>query len=232
MERANDTIGRHAANRNAHSRATPGGRAGWPLARTSFVPVASCRQDTHARTLLVVDDMPSATLVVRELSSCGRHVFHATDIAAAKDIAARERPEAAVLELRLGSSSAMELLPLIRATSPETRIVISTAFPCVSSARWAIQAGASAYLTKPVTARQILAALTNMDEEEAPSGWPPLDFVRREYIREVVTHCGSIAAASRVLNVERRSLRRMMTRLGLDRNELLGDAGEPAENET
>ena len=144
--------------------------------------------------------------------------------------AARERPEGAILELRLGSRPATELVSLIHAASPETRIVISTAFACITSARWAILAGASAYLTKPVTTSQNRRGFEEHGRGGRATGVAAARWGAAGIHCEVLAHCGSIAAASRLLNIDRRSLRRMMARLGLDRNEVLAGVGRSVES--
>jgi two-component system response regulator RegA len=125
-----------------------------------------------------------------------------------------------VLEWFLPDASGLELLAGLQLVSPATRSVIVTAHASIPAALTALRAGATDYMTKPVSAAQILSALGALDSESeqaeslAEHAWT-LQQARREYIRDVLDECQSIAKTARVLHLDRTSLRRMLSRFDL-----------------
>ncbi|MDP3293300.1 MAG: sigma-54 dependent transcriptional regulator, partial [Nevskia sp.] len=67
------------------------------------------------------------------------------------------------LDLSLGDSNALELLPAIRTAAPWLRVVIVTAHSSVDTAVQAMRAGATDYLVKPCSPEQLrIAAATHL----------------------------------------------------------------------
>jgi NtrC-family two-component system response regulator AlgB len=110
----------------------------------------------QALRVLVVDDDRNirATLAVC-LEGIGCRVTQAASADAALD-AVRERPfDLALLDLRLGTASGLDLLPQLAAGCPGLSIVIVTAYSTIETAVEAMKRGASDYLAKPFTPEQI-----------------------------------------------------------------------------
>lgn len=149
-----------------------------------------------------------------------RHVRHAAASAALR-LAASLRPSLCLAEWQLDGYQGPRLIGELRAASPTTRVIITTVFGSIAAARLAFRGGASGYLTKPVSAQDVFALLAEAprkgeDDREVRSGhWLTLDAARREYIREVLARCGTVAETARVLGIDRRSLRRMLARFEL-----------------
>jgi NtrC-family two-component system response regulator AlgB len=61
----------------------------------------------------------------------------------------------AFLDLRIGSASGLDLLPLLLTESPGLMVVVVTAYATVDSAVQAVKRGAADYLAKPFTPEQI-----------------------------------------------------------------------------
>jgi two-component system response regulator RegA len=124
----------------------------------------------------------------------------------------------AVIDLRLGDGSGLELVSKIQERCPDIPIVVLTGFGSIATALEAVRIGARDYLTKPADPDQILTALRMTSEAgsaglEVPFQTPSLDRVEWEYIQWVLKECeGNISKASRLLGINRRSLQRKLAK--------------------
>jgi two-component system response regulator RegA len=107
----------------------------------------------------------------------------------------------------------------VRRHAPGARVAVATVYPSVASAVEAIRIGCDAYLAKPVTASSILCALNSsasgrgLDSVLDGGGqWPSLDRTIWEYLNQVYVSAGSMSEAARRLGLDRRSLRRMLSK--------------------
>lgn len=104
----------------------------------------------------------------------------------------------------------------LRQLDQTTNIIVLTGYGSIATAVQSVKLGASAYLTKPVDADQILAAFDAQDDS-APSATPPtvqsLARVEWEHIQRVMTDCdGNVSQAARLLGIHRRSLQRKLAK--------------------
>jgi DNA-binding NtrC family response regulator len=102
-----------------------------------------------AAVLVVDDDDAFRGVLVAELT---RMHFEATGVATADEAirhVARHEPEIALLDLRLGGDSGLDVLRRIRETSPATDIIILTGHGTIDTAVDAMRLGAFDYLAKP-----------------------------------------------------------------------------------
>jgi NtrC-family two-component system response regulator AlgB len=106
--------------------------------------------------VLVIDDEKNIRAM---LSMCLEEAGCAVTAAATAEAALgalRQQPfELAFLDLRLGTASGLELLPILRTESPTLSVVVITAYATFETAVEAIKRGASDYLPKPFTPAQI-----------------------------------------------------------------------------
>ena len=120
----------------------------------------------------------------------------------------------AVIDLKLGHDSGLELLHLLRESSPHVEALILTGYGSIATAVKAMKAGACNYLPKPATLRQIEACFNqNRESESLPiaSETPSLARHEREYIEYVLTEChGNISQAAKKLGIYRQSLQRKL----------------------
>ncbi len=138
--------------------------------------------------VLVVDDHP----VVRAglsglLAQAGFTVVgEAADAARALEVAARMRPELAVVDVALPGVSGLELCRRLRRRFPNMRVVILSMFDESEWRAEAARAGASAYLLKDLSAEELLSSLRRVARGEnlLPLAEPSLPLTERE--REVV----------------------------------------------
>lgn len=179
--------------------------------------------NADARTLLVVDDDDALlSRLTKALEARNFVVWPARSIAEALTLAREESPEAALVDLRLPDGHGLDLVRDLHAIDSTTRIVVLTGYGAIATAVQSLKLGASNYLTKPVDADQVVAAL-----DDAPAGAtaaapdytvPSLARVEWEHIQRVLTECeGNISQAARVLGLHRRSLQRKLSKYPVSR---------------
>jgi DNA-binding NtrC family response regulator len=117
--------------------------------------------------ILVVDDEPAQ----RELV-CGflrKHGFDVAEAGGGKEAVARVKREPFDLVLtdqRMPDLSGIEVLEAVRLTSPETAVVIITAYGTIETAVSAVKAGAADYLTKPLNLDDLLHRVHRVGERQ------------------------------------------------------------------
>jgi ActR/RegA family two-component response regulator len=124
----------------------------------------------------------------------------------------RDPPDLVVTELAFGSVCGMEVLDRWTQLIDVARIAVVTGIGDVAWAMAAVRLGVCAFCTKPATASEVLAE--SRGEATQLQGALNLEQARLAYLAAMVEGAPSVHAASRYLGVERRSLRRMMARLG------------------
>lgn len=173
--------------------------------------------DVAPRTLLVVED--DEQLRNRLLAAFRDRGFSVVGAASAEEalLNTDEAPEYAVVDLRIGQDSGLEVLRALLAKDPGTRVVMLTGFGSIATAVEAMRLGATHYLTKPADADEILIALERGEEAErelTASGDPPtLARTEWEHINRVLSSVsGNISEAARRLGMHRRSLQRKLAK--------------------
>jgi len=112
------------------------------------------------RSLLLVDDEVSfRKLIARELDRSGFRVSQAGTLTEARHMVETTVFDLALLDLRLPDGESTELLKEIKETSPETEVVILTAYGTLPQAIAAVKAGAYDFLTKPCKFDELEAVL-------------------------------------------------------------------------
>jgi DNA-binding NarL/FixJ family response regulator len=86
-------------------------------------------------------------------------VATASDGNEAIDLVARERPDVALMDLRMPEIDGVEATRQIRSTQSETQVLVLTTYADDASLFPALQAGARGYLTKDATAEEIEQAI-------------------------------------------------------------------------
>jgi two-component system response regulator RegA len=168
-------------------------------------------------SLLIVDDDPVfRERLGRALQEHGYEVHLAEGFEAAVVLAQAESPEVALVDLRMPGRSGLELVRELHAIDPATRIIVLTGYGSIATAIEAMRLGAAYYLSKPVDADEVLAALARTDApplQPAPAAYvaPSLARAEWEHINRVLADCGgNISAAARHLGIHRRSLQRKL----------------------
>lgn len=110
--------------------------------------------------ILIVDDEPAIGWSLRELlSDEGHDVVVAADVPTALEAAHQGRPDAILLDVRLGSGDGLVAVPDLREAAGPVPIVVMTAFGNLDTAVRAVQAGAFDYLTKPFDLERVVSVL-------------------------------------------------------------------------
>lgn len=166
----------------------------------------------EAPTLLLVDDDEVLReRLARALGQRGYEVTTASNGADALELARRETPEFAVLDLRMPGMSGIDLLRALQALDPSTRILMLTGYGSIANAVEATKLGAVGYLPKPADADDIVAALAGKHPEGEAIEAPSLARTEWEHIQRVMADCGgNISEAARRLGIHRRSLQRKL----------------------
>jgi two-component system response regulator RegA len=173
--------------------------------------------DAGASLLIVEDDDALRDRLTRALRDRGLEVRSARSARDAETMAREDPPELALVDLRIGDDSGLDLVKTLRDIDAATRIVVLTGYASVATAVEAVRRGAVHYLTKPADADEILAAFDHGLTEGRPPATPlqpmSLDRVEWEHINRVLMDCaGNISEAARVLGLHRRTLQRKLAK--------------------
>ncbi|HVW25609.1 MAG TPA: response regulator transcription factor [Polyangiaceae bacterium] len=175
----------------------------------------SSSEGTSPHSVLVVDD--DDTLRTRLAAAFRKRGYEASEASSeveARTLATADSPEYAVVDLRLGADSGLDVVRALRAIDAETKIVVLTGYGSIATAMEAVRLGATGYITKPADVDDVLAAFARSDSAAAPApGYsaPSLARAEWEHINRVLADCeGNISEAARRLKIHRRSLQRKL----------------------
>ncbi len=112
--------------------------------------------------ILIVDDEDTLRHFLRlTLEDEGYRVSEAADGQIALDLLAHETFDLALVDLRMADVDGLEVMRQFRQRSPETQIIILTAYASVPSAVEALRHGAHDYLTKPFNTDELLTSVAD-----------------------------------------------------------------------
>lgn len=167
--------------------------------------------------LLMVDDDPVFLQVLsKAMGKRGFDVITATGISHALAKAREVLPGMAVVDLKLEGESGLDLISALIEINPEMNIVVLTGYSSIATAVTAIKRGASEYLSKPVTAGDVVKALSGeLPREDTLEDFSPMSVerVEWEHIQKVLKeNDGNISATARSLGMYRRTLQRKLAK--------------------
>ncbi|MGR9114904.1 MAG: response regulator transcription factor [Gammaproteobacteria bacterium] len=166
------------------------------------------------RLLLVDDDETFCNVLKSALEKRSYEVIVANDVDSGIQLAEQKEPEYAVIDLRIGHQSGLELVKKLISLDGNTQIVMLTGFASIATAVEAIKLGAIHYLTKPANADEIVNALKkNEGDSSVAISENPLSVKRLEWEhlqKVLMQHDGNISAAARALHMHRRTLQRKL----------------------
>ncbi|MEZ6096171.1 MAG: response regulator [Pirellulaceae bacterium] len=175
------------------------------------------------QTILVVDDDDILrTRLEKAFTKRGLIVICASNQKEALEVAAREKPAMAVLDLKMPDNNGLQMLTEFMKISPNTRAVILTGYGSIANAVEAVKLGAVNYVTKPADADQVLNALgfkfDSLDDDDGEVDLekhpPSLAEAQWEHIHRVLNDCGgNISEAARRLDIPRRTLQRKLKKM-------------------
>jgi two-component system, response regulator RegA len=166
------------------------------------------------RLLLVDDDETFCKVLKNALEKRGYEVLVANDVKNGMLAAESHLPEYAIIDLRIGHDSGLELVKTLISLDEKTVCVVLTGFASIATAVEAIKLGATYYLTKPANTDEIINALhKNTGDSSVAVSEQPLSVKRLEWEhlqKVLLQHEGNISAAARALNMHRRTLQRKL----------------------
>ncbi len=189
--------------------------------KTPEDPSAESRGLDTQTVLLVDDDDAFRERMARALQSRGYAVRTASGAAVALDLARREPPELAVIDLRMPEQSGLELVRDLTQLDAGIRIIMLTGYGSIATAVDAVRLGAQQYVTKPIDADELIAAFERAGQPplltpispDAEFATPSLARNEWEHIQRVLSDCGgNISEAARRLGLHRRSLQRKLNK--------------------
>ncbi len=183
-----------------------------PSAETSGLPSGPSSDNS---LLIVDDDRAFATRLARAMESRGFSVQVAETTEEGIAAIEAKAPAYAVIDMRLGDGSGLDVITRLKERRPEGRAVILTGYGNIATAVTAVKLGAYDYLAKPADADEIYAALLAQPGERAELPENPMsaDRVRWEHIQRVYELCGrNVSETARRLNMHRRTLQRILAK--------------------
>jgi two-component system response regulator RegA len=165
--------------------------------------------------LIVDDDGPFLRRLARAMEARGFVVEIAESVAEGIARAKTKPPKHAVVDLRLGDGSGLDVIEAIRGRRDDTRIIMLTGYGNIATAVNAVKLGAIDYLAKPADADEIFSALVQRSGERAELPENPMsaDRVRWEHIQRVYEMCErNVSETARRLNMHRRTLQRILAK--------------------
>lgn len=175
----------------------------------------------NAPCLLIVDDDPAlAERMGKAMESRGYATTVLNDVKTALDwLDGGQRADFALIDLRLGDGSGLDVVQKIKSTQPDCRTVMMTAYGNIATAVAAVKSGAIDYLTKPADADAVQAALEANGEAQDTMLPPPparpmsANRVRWEHIQRIYEQCNrNVSETARRLSMHRRTLQRILAK--------------------
>ncbi|TCT05952.1 ActR/PrrA/RegA family redox response regulator transcription factor [Aquabacter spiritensis] len=171
--------------------------------------------DGERSVLLVDDDRSFLQRLARALESRGFVVSTAESVAEGLAQMENGAPAYAVVDMRLGDGTGLDVISALKKHRPGARAVVLTGYGNIATAVTAVKLGAVDYLAKPADADDVVAALmASGDHKPSPPENPmSADRVRWEHIQRVYELCGrNVSETARRLSMHRRTLQRILAK--------------------
>ena len=168
--------------------------------------------------LIVDDDNPFRERLARAMEKKGFSVTQAESVNKGVNAAKQTKPAFAVVDLRLGDGSGLEVVKEIQNNSSKdkkSRIIMLTGYGNIPTAVAAIKEGAIDYLAKPADADDVEKALLADPDKKAQPPENPMsaDRVKWEHIHRVFELCNrNVSETARRLKMHRRTLQRILSK--------------------
>ena len=168
------------------------------------------------RSLLIVEDDKSfLQRLARAMEGRGFAVTTAESVAEGLTQLETASPAFAVVDMRLEDGNGLDVISALKRRRPDARAIILTGYGNIATAVNAVKLGAVDYLSKPVDADDVVAALLALEGRRAEPPENPMsaDRVRWEHIQRIYELCGrNVSETARRLNMHRRTLQRILAK--------------------
>ena len=172
--------------------------------------------DLADKSLLIVDDdNPLRDRLSRAMEKKGFKVTQAESVKQGISAAKNAPPAFAVVDLRLGDGSGLEIVKEIRRLKKDSKVIMLTGYGNIPTAVAAVKAGAIDYLPKPADADDVESALLALPESKSipPENPMSADRVKWEHIHRVFELCNrNVSETARRLKMHRRTLQRILSK--------------------
>jgi two-component system NtrC family response regulator len=122
---------------------------------------------THRFSILLVDDEPGQrTVLAGFLRKKAHTVREAGSVGEALTLIAQDIPHIVLTDQRMTDRTGLDLLREVRKISPDTTLIIMTAFGTIEQAVQAMRDGAYSYLTKPIDLTEVDLLIQRVGERE------------------------------------------------------------------
>jgi two-component system response regulator RegA len=160
--------------------------------------------------LLVDDDAALVRAFERYLRSHGKTVFGAVDAKAARDIARKERPQLAIVDLMMPGASSIELIRQLKRDRPSIRIATIAGYASVFTMVAAVRAGAEVVWSKPVTPKELMRLAREGMPKPRVGEAPTMKRAKYDHAARVLADCNNnVSHAAKRLGVSRTTLQRI-----------------------
>ena len=168
------------------------------------------------RSLLIVEDDKSfLQRLARAMEGRGFTVTTAESVADGLTQLETTSPAFAVVDMRLEDGNGLDVISALKRRRPDARAIILTGYGNIATAVNAVKLGAVDYLSKPVDADDVVAALLALEGRRAEPPENPMsaDRVRWEHIQRIYELCGrNVSETASRLNMHRRTLQRILAK--------------------
>jgi len=172
--------------------------------------------DLADKSLLIVDDdNPLRDRLARAMEKKGFLVNQAASVKEGVLKAKNTPPAFAVVDLRLGDGSGLDVVKEIRTLKKDSKVVMLTGYGNIPTAVAAVKAGAIDYIPKPADAEDVEKALLAYPGTKAfpPENPMSADRVKWEHIHRVFELCNrNVSETARRLKMHRRTLQRILSK--------------------
>ena len=179
---------------------------------------APTKMHNKKRVLIVEDNPDLSRVLTRAFRARNLEVVSVSDPDAALKAASNLPPDYAVVDLRLGGHSGLNLIGPLLVVNPVTRILILTGYASIATAVDSIKLGATQYMAKPAHVEDIALAL-GIDSagrsdaaEDVPTraGRGLVELEWKQILGALRATGGNLTEAARVLGMYRRTLQRKL----------------------
>src|ERR1700723_3354969 len=168
------------------------------------------------RSLLIVEDDKSfLQRLARAMEGRGFNVTTAESVADGLDLVEKGAPAYAVVDMRLGDGSGLDVISALKRRRPDARGIVLTGYGNIATAVTAVKLGAVDYMSKPADADDVVSALlaSGNQKSELPSNPMSADRIRWEHIQRIYEMCNrNVSETARRLNMHRRTLQRILAK--------------------
>src|ERR1700723_4159283 len=127
------------------------------------------------RSLLIVeDDKPFLERLSRAMEGRGFAVTSCASVAEGLTQISKAAPAFAVVDLRLGDGTGLDVVSALKRKRPEARAIVLTGYGNIATAVTAVKMGAVDYLSKPADAEDVVSALLASSTEKSEVPYNPM----------------------------------------------------------